>query len=1004
MKIIKKSPIAAEAVKVKGASIVQPVSTPPLDSGFSEKIHTVASLYPPCSYTNALSKLCNSMESGACTLNSYKYSKPRIYVKNSFPDTKKTQTDLLYDISIELGTKNRPDSYNEYINTLLSIQKKLTPRKKILRKKATCHVNSLSLPSGSMKMLNVFIEDTVTCQSLIDTGSTHCLISVENFKKLNINEFQPISMVMKVAGSSLKDNIIGSVDLTIKLTTDAPSPFVNKMTFLIAHHINGYDMILGADFLLNPLHVMAITPYTIILFERNRTVCAPFVQKTSENKTILVNNCDSIIIPENKSVDISLKSSSDILVGNLVKFTPLVTFLSKGLLVEKIYKECNSSTCTLTLKNVGTSSTKVSKGYPVGTLEISNDHDRSNNVLIIPELSSMYIVPDHNSADKTLSINNDLVPELNSKKFSKERRYKTNPGSPDSNENCLNDDSCNDYSSPDYTVDIEDEMISLNEIIDPTNLDKKRSYKDCTVDAELPEKISSSLWDLLRTHKTVFATSKLDVGKFKAFLVQIEIDKPIPPEKQRYMSPEKLEFCRKTFETFEKLDLIRECHDPKTISNLLLVPKYEGLRDLTKASTYLAQVRGEKTFTFRIVQDLRRINLNTKNVKKSQPVLPESIFTRMQNKIVSSIDANQAYWHLVLDHASRPWTAFYLGKKLYQFNRMAQGLMNAPACWDEAMKIIFSAETMIEIKKLISKSHASQLPDDFESFFAFYQDDSWIISDNLEIHLIHLEAVILAYKLHDIKISPDKCTFFAKTLKVLGVQVNPNRAELALDAVKAKSILTWEKPDSLYTLQSRLYSFNYWQKFIPQLSELKFPLNQVLRSGIFSWDKKVNEAWERIKTIIALDIKLTIPQREEQLILTCDASKVAISCILWVEQKNDLRVVGCYSKLFSHTDSLKSIHFKETYAMVEGFRHYRPYLLSSSKSIIVFTDARSLMWVSRNREYSIACNGLVNKLAQIQLEIPHIVYSVPSEVNYLADLFSRAFQDSRFIEKSYFSQ
>jgi hypothetical protein len=61
------------------------------------------------------------------------------------------------------------------------------------------------------------------------------------------------------------------------------------------------------------------------------------------------------------------------------------------------------------------------------------------------------------------------------------------------------------------------------------------------------------------------------------------------------------------------------------------------------------------------------------------------------------------------------------------------------------------------------------------------------------------------------------------------------------------------------------------------------------------------------------------------------------------------------------------------------------------------------MWVSRNREYSIACNGLVNKLAQIQLEIPHIVYSVPSEVNYLADLFSRAFQESRFLEKSHFA-
>ncbi len=61
------------------------------------------------------------------------------------------------------------------------------------------------------------------------------------------------------------------------------------------------------------------------------------------------------------------------------------------------------------------------------------------------------------------------------------------------------------------------------------------------------------------------------------------------------------------------------------------------------------------------------------------------------------------------------------------------------------------------------------------------------------------------------------------------------------------------------------------------------------------------------------------------------------------------------------------------------------------------------MWVGRNREYSIACNGLVNKLAKIQLEIPHVVYSVPSEVNYLAEIFSRAYTTSRFLDKSEFA-
>ena len=105
-----------------------------------------------------------------------------------------------------------------------------------------------------------------------------------------------------------------------------------------------------------------------------------------------------------------------------------------------------------------------------------------------------------------------------------------------------------------------------------------------------------------------------------------------------------------------------------------------------------------------------------------------------------------------------------------------------------------------------------------------------------------------------------------------------------------------------------------------------------------------------------------------------DASKIACSCILWVCRKDSLRVVGCYSKLFSHTDSLKSIHFKETYALVLAFDHFKAYLLNTQKSVIVFTDARALMWVGRNREYSIACNGLVNKLAKIQLEIPQAVF------------------------------
>jgi hypothetical protein len=116
----------------------------------------------------------------------------------------------------------------------------------------------------------------------------------------------------------------------------------------------------------------------------------------------------------------------------------------------------------------------------------------------------------------------------------------------------------------------------------------------------------------------------------------------------------------------------------------------------------LAQVKGIKNTQFLIVQDLRRVNAATRNVKKTSPKLPEQIFQKLRGKIVSSIDANQAYWHLQLDADSRPYTCFYLRNRIMQFNRMVQGLTSAPACWDQAMSIIFSRKTLATLKKSTS--------------------------------------------------------------------------------------------------------------------------------------------------------------------------------------------------------------------------------------------------------------------------------------------------------------
>lgn len=868
-------------------------------------------------------------------------------MQNGYESADISVIDHLKYIASNVGPKERTPAYNQFLDKQLQLSRPRNGKKEKERKEVS--INNIDFSSPSLKIATFQIADK-PIKALVDTGSTHCLISVKTFQGLKNLPFTPLKVHMKVAGSILHDNVVGSTTCCTSFTTKEGEVSI-PLTFLIAHALNGYEAILGATLLMNPEMTSAITPTHLCLTPEynNSNIVLETAQKKMQGNFM---TCEKVIIPPGVTTNISAKISPPFS-GFTEKGRETSTVSGKYAILDCIQTSLDSVLCTV----------KNSSDKPISL-------GQSNYFGLAFENPSDFHASEINSQFASLG-DNDAESEFSDARFSSES--------------------------------IDEQIIAEHQLFDPSDLDKKFKYTDCEINPNLKPELRKKLDEILFENQTVFAKTKLDVGKFPDFTVSLEIDAEIPAEKQRFMSEEKLAYCERTFDEFEKLGLVQECHSPKTVSNLLLVPKYEGLRDLTKASVYLAQVRGEKNSSFRIVQDLRRINAKTKNVKKASPKLPEFIFQRLKNKVVSSVDANMAYWHLVLDPESRSYTAFYLKNKKMQFCRMPQGFASAPACWDEAMARIFSPKTMQRIKAMLTSEEADQLPDSFEDFFTYYQDDSWIFSDDEEIHLLHVKVVLMAYKMFDIKLSPNKSTFFPDSFKILGVMITPRSCELALDRVKAQSILDWEKPDSLYTLQSRLYALNYWTKFIPALAELKFPLQQIIRSQIFTWNEEADLAWQRLKAIIALDIRLTIPEQDEQLLLSTDASKIACSCILWVSRGNSLRVVGCYSKLFSHTDSLKSIHFKETYAMVLAFDHFKAYLLNTQKSVIVFTDARALMWVGRNREYSIACNGLVNKLAKIQLEIPHVVYSVPSEVNYLADVFSRAFSTSRFLDKNEFA-
>jgi hypothetical protein len=125
---------------------------------------------------------------------------------------------------------------------------------------------------------------------------------------------------------------------------------------------------------------------------------------------------------------------------------------------------------------------------------------------------------------------------------------------------------------------------------------------DCEIDPKL--KPSQILFD----NQAGFAKTKLDVSNFLEFIVCLDNDVNILGQEQRFLSEEKL-----ALDEFERLGLVKKCHSSTVIQ-----------RDLTKASVYLALVRGKKNSSLRVVQNLRRINSRRKKIKRHLPSILSS--------------------------------------------------------------------------------------------------------------------------------------------------------------------------------------------------------------------------------------------------------------------------------------------------------------------------------------------------------------------------------------------
>ncbi|UYV66480.1 hypothetical protein LAZ67_4001837 [Cordylochernes scorpioides] len=237
----------------------------------------------------------------------------------------------------------------------------------------------------------------------------------------------------------------------------------------------------------------------------------------------------------------------------------------------------------------------------------------------------------------------------------------------------------------------------------------------------------------------------------------------------------------------------------------------------------------------RICVDLTALN---KFVKREHYPIPSVEYTLAQMggaKLFSKLDANSGFWQIPLSEESSSLTTFLTPFGRYRFKRLPFGISSAPEVFQRKMSNLLESQSGVNC----------------------HMDDIVIWGATQEEHDERLRCVLRKLQDSGLTLNKEKCIFSVKEIKFLGHLIT-ERGVLP-DPNKVQAIREFPSPSSISEVRRFLGMVNFTGKFIPDLSTILYPLNQLLvKRNDWRWDSAQEEAFEKVKKLLSTSPALTL--------------------------------------------------------------------------------------------------------------------------------------------------